>query len=249
MFTRFNRVPLMLAMAAMVPLSACNGEYNVDMDDGKTLEALGPVDASISKLVLAGPDDVVMLVGDKPSITVAGDADAIKSLRFKVEGDTLSVARTGKVKWSDDKKATVTITMPALNNFVLAGSGKADLASLTGDAKDGGKAEIVLAGSGSATVAGIDAAQFDLTIAGSGDADLAGKAAKADMTIAGSGVVRGAGFKVDAAEVSVAGSGSLDFESDGAVEISVLGSGSVNVRGAATCTVDKSGSGSVNCGK
>lgn len=249
MFTRFNRLPLMLALAVALPLGACDGEYNIGMEDGKTLEELGAVDASVSKLVLAGPDDVVMVVGDKPGITVAGDADAIKNLRFKVEDNTLSVARTGKVKISDGKKAVVTVTMPALNSFVLAGSGKADLASLTGDAKDGGKAEIVLAGSGSAKVAGIDASVLDLMIAGSGDADLAGKAGKADLTVAGSGAVRGAGFKADSAEVSIAGSGSLDFESDGAVDVSVMGSGSVIVRGAATCKVDKSGSGQVKCGK
>ena len=228
-----------LAGAAMV--SGCDG-VNVQIGDTEAVP-LAELDMSgdpPTEIVLAGPDKVVVRDGPKLDIDVAGDEEAVDALRFSIDGGTLAITRE-KNSWKDKGTATVTVTIPELNEVVLAGSGDMEIEKMSS------RAEVTIAGSGTAKVAELTAENFDMTIAGAGDFEAAGAVDRMDMTIAGSGRARMAGLKVERADISVAGSGDAEFSSDGKVEASIVGSGRVTVIGRADCTVSAVGSGKLNC--
>ena len=228
------------ALAASAMLAGCNVDMQIGDGKGVPLAELDTSGDPPRELVLAGPDTIIVARGAVFDIDVSGDDRAVEALRFHIEDDALQVSRK-KDSGRDIGTATVRVTMPSLTAMVMAGSGKIEV-----DEMDE-RAEVTIAGSGSAKVAKMDVDSVDLTIAGSGDFEAAGAAERLDLTIAGSGSAKMADLRVGRADVTIAGSGDADFSSDGTVEASIVGSGDVHVRGSATCTVSAMGSGKLRC--
>lgn len=229
------------ALAGAALVTGCDG-MNIQIGDseGVPLAELDMSGAAPTELVLAGPDKVIVTEGDELDISVSGDDAAVDALRFSLDDGSLGISRE-KNSWKDRGIATVQVTMPSLTAMVLAGSGDIEAASMTG------KADVTIAGSGTAKVSRFDADSLDLTIAGSGDFEAGGKVDTLDMTIAGSGKANMSGLRVGDADISVAGSGDAEFSSDGKVDASIMGSGTITVNGRANCTVSAMGSGKLNC--
>lgn len=243
MITRFFRtvVPA-LALTMGLGLAGCDNNFDIKIGDaeGVPLAKLDRSGPAPHKIVLAGPDDLMVTQGDTLTIDVKGDPEAVEALRFTLDDDTLGVTRE-KGSWKDKGHATVLVTMPSPNEIVLAGSGKITTASLAP------KTEITIAGSGALKAAKVEAKSIELTIAGSGSVEAAGSTDRLEMTIAGSGSANMPQLKAGSAELTVAGSGEATFASDGKVEASIMGSGSVVVLGDASCTVSAMGSGTLTC--
>ncbi len=237
----FRRIAPISALAGAVLLAGCDG-MNVQFgeSDGVPLAELDTSGTAPTELVVAGPDTVVVTRGDELNITVSGDDKAVNAVRFSLEDGSLGISRE-KDSWKKSGVATIRVTMPSLKAMVLAGTGNIEAASMSG------RADVTIAGSGTAKVARLEAEELDLTIAGSGDFEAAGAVEKLDITIAGSGQANMAGLKVGNADISVAGSGDAEFASDGKVDASIMGSGTVTVNGRADCTVSAMGSGKLNC--
>ena len=227
------------ALAMASGLAGCDGHLSINGKEGVPLAELELEGKSPTHLVVAGPDSVIVTRGDKLAIAVSGDSEAADALRFTLDDDTLGVMR--KSGWKGDGKATVRVTMPGLDHLTLAGSGTVDADRLTG------KVETVIAGSGTARLANVEAEKLEVTIAGSGTIEAAGRAAALELTVAGSGAAKMAGLKTDRAEVTIAGSGDASFASDGTVAATVMGSGDVTVTGSAKCTIKSMGSGKLHC--
>ncbi|MEM1132337.1 MAG: head GIN domain-containing protein [Pseudomonadota bacterium] len=234
----------MVATAAFA-LSACSLTIGDDEEDAKPTEGETVTGENFDSIALAGPDDVVVVTGETPGWTVEGDAETVEKLRISVKDGVLKIRRTNNVlEWgTGDGKATVRVTMPALREFSLAGSGNGDVAEMIGD-----KGEISIAGSGAVSVGKVELSRLEIDIAGSGSAALAGTSEKLEISIAGSGDVLGEELSANQAEVSIAGSGDAKFASDGEVEASVAGSGDIVVTGDAKCTSKSLGSGEIDCG-
>lgn len=228
-----------VALAIAAGVAGCNGKMSINGSEGVPLAELETQGKAPHTLVLAGPDNVIVTRGEKLAIEVSGDDDAKEALRFTLDDDTLGVMRMNG--WKGSGKATVRVTMPELRHLTLAGSGTVDADRMTGDV------EAVIAGSGTARLANIDAEKLEVTIAGSGSLEAAGRAKSLELTVAGSGSGKMGGLKVDQAEVTIAGSGDAAFASDGTVEASIMGSGNVSVTGSAKCTVESMGSGKLHC--
>ncbi len=230
-----------LALAAAPLLAAC-GQMNVSIDgeEGVPLAKLDMTGAAPTKIVLAGPDTVVVSEGEKLAITVDDDGANKEDLRFSLKEGTLGVMRKSPDGWSGPA-STVRVTMPMPQSAVVAGSGKLELPGLAG------KSELVVAGSGTASARTIAADKLSVTVAGSGRLDAGGRADMLDLTIAGSGEANMRDLKVDKAKVTIAGSGDAAFASDGTVDATVMGSGHVRVAGNATCTIEAIGSGKLTC--
>lgn len=237
----FRGLAPLAALAGAALVAGCDG-MNIQIGDseGVPLAELDTSGPAPTELVLAGPDTIIVTEGSELDISVSGDDEAVEALRFSLEDGSLGISRE-KNSWKDRGTATVRVTMPSLTAMVLAGSGDIDAASMSG------KADVTIAGSGTARVAQMNATSLDLTIAGSGDFGASGKVDKLDMTLAGSGKASMAGLAVGGADISVAGSGDAEFSSDGKVEASIMGSGSITVNGSADCTVSAMGSGKLNC--
>lgn len=229
-----------VAVAVALGVSACDGHISINGSNGKPLSEIDTKGKAPTELVLAGPDTVVVTTGKALTIKVSGDPKAVEALRFTLDDEALGVMRKNK-SGDDLGKATVRVTMPALTKLTLAGSGVVEAQDLAG------KAEVTIAGSGTARTAKVSAESLDVTVAGSGSYFAAGSAKSLDLNIAGSGKADMAGLKVDSADVTVAGSGSASFASDGNVKASIMGSGEVTVAGNATCTISSMGSGKLRC--
>ncbi|MHA6318521.1 head GIN domain-containing protein [Altererythrobacter sp. CAU 1778] len=227
-------------LAAAGALAGCNSNISINDDEGVPLSELDFASATPSGIVLASSDRVEVSRGDQLTVVVEGSEIATDRMRFTLDQDTLGIIRV-KGKWNDSEKSVVRVTIPALREVVLAGSGTLRSEGLRGDSS------VTIAGSGSVETMGVDADELDVTIAGSGGYKAAGRAKKLDLTVAGSGSADMADLKVDGAEVSVMGSGDAGFASDGTVKATIMGSGTVRVTGDATCEVSSMGSGKLIC--
>lgn len=232
-----------IAMAMAAGAKGCDSaKFSFNGKEGVKLADLDLSGDAPDGVNLMGADIVRIVEGEDFSIALEGDDDAKERMRFVCEDDTLFVLRDRSEDWgASDRKATVTITMPAPRRLVLGGSGKLFSETLAKEA------EITIAGSGRIETRGIDVDTLEVSIAGSGRYRANGRAGKLDLSIAGSGDGDLKGLKVGKADVSIAGSGDAVFESDGKVNASIMGSGNVTVRGSATCRVKSFGSGSLTC--
>lgn len=229
------------ALALATALSGCDGmRFSINGEEGKPLSEVDLANKAPTELVLAGPDEVRVTLGDKLAITVEGDAEATEGLRFAVTEDSLAISRNEG--WGGNgKSAVVNVTMPAPREITLAGSGRITSVALAREA------EVTIAGSGTVETQGVAGDKLELTIAGSGSYRAAGNVARLDVTVAGSGDAEMAALRTDRANVTIAGSGDAVFSSDGEVEAEIIGSGEVRVRGRARCTVSATGSGRLVC--
>jgi hypothetical protein len=250
----FMRHPVFLAaiLAATIPLSACGYSVFDAADDmqsggfegGTAITTALQSTAAFTEVEAMGPDNVVLVTGDTFSIKAEGNAEAVKTLRYKIEGSSIQIGRN-KGKWFGEsgKGVTITITAPKVSSISLAGSG-----DFKGDKLSGDKVVIDLAGSGNVNVADIAALAIEGNVAGSGDIKAAGKAVKADWSIAGSGNVDASSIVSEDVEVSIAGSGDVRVNATKTVDASIAGSGDVTVTGGAKCSKSVIGSGKVICG-
>ena len=239
----FRALGPIVALSAATLVAGCDGpnvNFNIGDTDAVPLSELDMSGPAPLKLVLAGPDDVIVTEGNKLAITVEGDSTARDLVRFSLDNDTLGISRKDG-KWKDVGTAIVRVTMPAPTEVLLAGSGTIKSAKLAG------KASVTVAGSGRIDIAEVKASALDITVAGSGQLAAGGQADSLDMTIAGSGSADMPGLSVGSADLTIAGSGNASFASDGKVDASIMGSGNITVSGKATCTVSAMGSGTVRC--
>ena len=239
--TLVKRLAPVAAIALSAAVAGC-GDMNIEIngEEGVPLAELDMTGDAPTEFVLAGPDQVVLTEGENLEIDVEGDSDAVDLVRFSNKDGTLAVSRANG-KWDDVGTAIVRVTMPAPTSIVIAGSGSVEAATMADEA------DITIAGSGRADVSGLEVSKLQVTIAGSGSMSAAGAAEQMELTIAGSGQSSMPDLTVGNAEVSVVGSGDASFASDGNVEATIMGSGNVTVRGDASCTISSMGSGSLNC--
>ena len=237
--------------AASLSLSACG--YSVfdaaediqsgGFEGGTAITTAAQTTGAFTQVEAMGPDNVVFVTGNTFSIKAEGNAEAIKTLRYKIDGSAIQIGRN-KGKWMGEsaKGVTITITAPTVSSVSLAGSG-----DFKGDKLSGDKVTIDLAGSGNVVVADITAAAVEGNVAGSGDIKGTGRVAKAEWSIAGSGNVDASAIVSEDVEVSIAGSGDVLANATKAVDVSIAGSGDVTVTGGAKCTKSVIGSGKVTC--
>ena len=228
------------ALGIGLATTAC-GNAHISFSDGEgvPLSELDTGGKPPSALALAGPDKVVVIEGAKLAITVSGDQDAIEALRFSLDDGTLAIMRKKYAKAAG--VATIAVTVPALREIILAGSGDIAAPSLAD------KAEVNIGGSGTVAIGRITASRLQVNVAGSGTLSAAGTAERLEFNVAGSGNLKARELKVESAEVNIAGSGGGEFASDGTVRANVLGSGEVTVYGRADCKISAMGSGKLHC--
>lgn len=236
----FKSVLPLIAVGLGLAATAC-GNVHVDVGDGDgvRLAELDMAGAAPTKLVLAGPDKVVMTEGDRLDIKVSGDAEAIEALRFNLDDGTLGIMRDKG--WKGSGVATIAVTMPPAHEIVLAGSGDIKAPTLVEEA------EVNIAGSGTVAVERVAARTLDVNVMGSGTLRATGTAERLDFNVAGTGKLAARGLKVERAEINIAGSGGGEFASDGKVDARIAGSGLVTVYGRADCSIKAMGSGRVVC--
>jgi hypothetical protein len=238
---RFNR--LALPMTALALLSACQSGQARESgpDTTRTFPA-----GNFTKLSIAGPYDVSVSTGSQPGVQATGGQNRLDELVVEVQGDTLKIhpreRSGGNWNWKDDRGVRLSVTVPALTELSMAGSGDVAVNRIAGETFGA-----ALAGSGELKLDDVQARQFALKVAGSGNVSVRGTVGAARLSVAGSGTVDAANLVSDTANVAVMGSGDVRLQAKQSANVSVAGSGDVEIKGGAKCTVSKAGSGDVRC--
>jgi len=231
-----------LLAAAIFALMSCGSNATATGNTPQDLSRL----RNFTKVSFAGPDHVVIRRGAAFSVTATGDERALARLELKVRDETLEIGR--RHDWRSimpgrDGGATITVTLPALREATLAGSGNMQVDQLTG--KD---VEASVTGSGNLVIARVQADSVDLETSGSGTLTASGQVREADLSVTGSGGIAASGLAAQTAELSLVGSGDAQLRVDGRAEVSIVGSGDATISGDARCNVSRVGSGAVRCG-
>jgi hypothetical protein len=192
----------------------------------------------------AGPQDVVITIGDKFAVRATGTSQALSGLKAEVHDGTLVIRPAGGFgfDWRQFGSATFYVTVPRLEAVSLAGSGSVRLDRAEGPFFSGS-----VAGPGQLTIGAMKVDRADFSVAGSGDLAASGTARDARLSIGGSGDIRAKSLNSETAAVSIGGSGNVALTVQRNARVSIMGSGDVQIAGPAHCTVSKMGSGDVSC--
>lgn len=173
--------------------------------DERRIEATG-----FTGVALEGEMNVVIEQGNETQVIARGTKAALADLDPVVEKGVLRLKeKKGFIRERLRVKsdvATVTIRMPNLTSFSLAGAGNATFKELkTGN--------------------------LELKIAGSGDIDASGSCKALNINLAGSGDINAKDFKCEAVAVKIAGAGDVSTYASRDFSARIMGAGSINVYG------------------
>lgn len=167
-------------------------------------------------LAVEGSLSVEIEQGSPARVVVSGPASVLADIDTFVKDNTLHVAGGGDA-------VKVRVTMPALREVSVAGSGRV-VGSGTWKSASFSTA---IAGSGRLSLT-IQADNLEVAIAGSGHVELGGEARHAKVAIQGSGHVE-LGVK-ERLEAAIAGSGSVLYRGSEAVKVDAATAGSGRVQ-------------------
>ena len=234
----------LIMFAALLPLAACGNAFDKD-DAGIAGSGTGNTRsyavADFTGIRLAGSDDVEVRVGGGYSVRAEGDARVLDRLKITRDGATLNVSRRSG---PSSGSARVFVTLPALTEAAIGGSGDMRIDRVRGDAF-----AARIAGSGDLTIGDVAAGDVDVTVTGSGNVAARGQARRLVVRITGSGGLDASQLAARGADVQVVGSGSVRTTVTGDANVRSVGSGDVDLGPQARCTVKKAGSGDVRCGR
>jgi len=162
---------------------------------------------SFDQVVLEGSFDVIVNIGGGQSVTLYGDEDDFDNVETRVRRGTLTISwdRDGQ-RWRDHDDVNIEISVPSLVGFGIEGSGDVEISD-------------------------IDAEDFHIQIAGSGDMLVDGQCNSLEIDIAGSGDVEGEDLICASVSVEIAGSGDVEVTANDSIDIEINGSGDVIVYG------------------
>lgn len=234
-----------IALATGLVLAACNMSSDVSGDpaaaSGSGSQRNFEVGA-FTEIALAGPHDVVVTVGQAPSVRAEGDESELERLDIRIDGDRLNIGNKPQRMVGTRRAVTVYVTVPSLSRAAIAGSGDMRIDRVEGESFRG-----AIGGSGDLEIGALRAEQVHFAIAGSGDISARGQAGAVEAEIAGSGDIEARELQARTAKVSVIGSGGVAITASESADVAVMGSGNVTVDGNARCNVRKMGSGEVRC--
>lgn len=196
-----------------------------------------------------GPFRVEIKTGGPPRATAEGEQTALGGVSIIVEGDILIVRRgePGAATPTTPRASSTRLPMITLSTPVLRAANVNAGGTVRIDAMRGSRIDLSVNGSGSLSVARIDAELAITTITGAGAITLAGKASSARFLVSGPGSVAADGLIADALFVRSDGSGEVAVAARYTADITTTGVGSVRVAGHPRCTVRSTGGGAVSC--
>lgn len=161
-----------------------------------------------TKVRLSTSSDINITIGDGYSIEMVGDEERIENTILTVRADTLHVKhKRGRHNYDNDQEMVINVVMPDIESMQINGSGDAN-------------------------IEGVNNAELELDINGSGDMYVAGKTEKLDISINGSGDIEMEEVAGNDVQISINGSGDVIFEGGTcqSMAIEIRGSGDVEAK-------------------
>jgi hypothetical protein len=192
----------------------------------------------VTAVVLKTDGDVVVTLGEAPSLTITARAAAMDLLTSEVDDGVLTLNVNGPHLGLGD--VDYALTVEQLSDVTIDGSG-----DVVVDFTGADEITVAISGSGDVEGSGVDASSVTTSIEGSGDIELTGRADEHTLEIDGSGNFEGLDFETERARVSISGSGDVEVFVTGELDAEISGSGEIRYLGDPEVTSDISGSGSV----
>jgi carbon monoxide dehydrogenase subunit G len=174
-----------------------------------------------SSLELAGSNRVNVDVGGRQSVVVHADSNLMRHVTTRVVAGTLVIGTTGT--FTTRSPMSVDVSVPSL-------------------------AAVRLSGSGEISVSGIDEQRLVVTLSGSGALYASGTATQLDVTLSGSGMAQLDTLVARDVRAVVAGSGLIRVTATALLDAAVPGSGAIIYRGSPRLTSSVTGTGAVTPG-
>jgi hypothetical protein len=200
---------------------------------------------SFKGVAAGGSLHVKVTLGNKESVRLEGDADAIADLVTEVKDGILTIRPSTK-KWNDwsrkhsNARVTAYVSAKTLTSLTMSGSGSMEVQQTINTS------ELVTTVSGSGSIkATANLNSLVGVISGSGSLSMNGKADESNLTLSGSGNFSGKGFSVNDLSAQISGSASVYINAEKNINAVISGSGNISYTGNAQVKKTVIGSGSV----
>ncbi len=194
------------------------------------------------RVEIDGAGQVRIVPGERDEVFVAGDPRMQAGVELEVNGRTLHLDLPGGWKFWDSGKAQVEVRVRHLSKLTMSGAGDV----YASGAFTGPSLGIDVAGAGVVHFDDLRVNQLSLSISGSGEGQLAGRADRLSLSVSGRGKVTAPQFQVATASVSISGVGNADLWVTDTLHVDISGAGHVRYLGAPKVRQSISGLGSVD---
>ncbi|MGK2284628.1 head GIN domain-containing protein [Pedomonas sp. V897] len=201
----FARVCLAILSGAVTLAGAALTDARAAPVQAATLERQIDV-RPFTGIALEGAMDIRVVQADRIQVLARGSQAALETLDVRVEDGVLRLKQKNSIRLPGDDRLAVTISLPDLRAFLLAGSGNVALD-------------------------GVSADELTLKVAGSGTITASGTCRKLSVNIAGSGDVKAEALQCDTVTVRIAGSGDVATYARETFAARIMGSGDITVFG------------------
>lgn len=189
-------------------------------------------------LAIAG--DVILTPGHTQKVVIEAQQNIIDNIKRDVKDGRWGISAIKNMH--DYKPVTIYITLPAVDDVGVSGSG-----SVRSKGKFSGSGDLDISVSGSGDIElDFTSTSTDVNISGSGEVTLLGTTGDLEISISGSGDVFAKGLSSSDCHIRISGSGDAQVQVNGALEANISGSGDVHYTGNASVQARVSGSGTVS---
>jgi hypothetical protein len=200
-----------------------------------------------NRVRIEGTFIVEIVTGRGASARISGSEQAIERTSVRNQGEMLIIKASPSAwgGWQGENVGPATIR---LTTAELRTAGSSGASTVRIDHMRGASVIVAQDGSGSLTIASVEADTLDIGMAGAGSLTIAGNGAETHIAVRGAGILDASALVVSDLRLSSDGSAVVKVAARRSATIAATGTGSVTVAGKAACTVINKGSGSVSCG-
>jgi hypothetical protein len=231
----FPITAFIILLTSCDPLFNClDGNGVLEVEDRFVTEFLGVVNQTSFNVEIVS-DSVY-------SVRVTADANLLDEIKTSVRSGNLIVDTENDRCLSSDHKILVEVRMPFVDLVELSGSGNIDAYDFTTS-----NLEVRNSGSGDIDLVDIvSTSEVDITLTGSGNINMYGKAVTGSFVLSGSGDIFAQDYKMDRCKAINSGSGDIYCYASEYLDANVSGSGDIIYSGnPAEVVQEDDGSGSI----
>ena len=197
---------------------------------------------SYDGLKASGSMDFKLVQGKEGEITIKGDANLMEYIFTEVKDEMLIVKTKKGFNLRSTKAIVITVPYESISVVSLSGSGDIENMGII----EANNFDVSIAGSGDIDL-NVSAKNIESSISGSGDISLNGSTNNLMTKVAGSGDFNGKSLKSNNVEAKITGSGDVAIVCNGELKVRITGSGDVRYSGTPTKKDTRiTGSGSVS---
>lgn len=170
------------------------------------------------------------------SIRLEGEKDAVNSLEFEQEGNTIHFRNSFSFFDKNNKKVNIYITLPELQELDLNGAAEAKLKGWKAP-----RIELDLSGASEAEIEG-EIEELEVDLSGSSKVRLRGSGSQLNADLSGSSELNALEYTINKARLDLSGASYAGVNAKDQLEIEASGVSQVKYKGNPSTTLDKSSS-------